>query len=295
MSVKEPLTSYLQWGDVPQLSDPVMLAGFHGWSDAGGVSSDTLEFLIEALKPSIFATLTNEPFLNYALDRPTGHIDGGLILHLEPMLTKFGHWSNSEGPHDLIIVLGREPHFNWHLYTRILLSVMVRLGAKRLYTVGGVQDAVSHSEAPLVSIVGSSASAIARTLAIEKEIQLSSYYGPVSIHSCLLKMCMDSGIEGVSLWGHVPAYLQKNPRMTAKLVSIIADAVEFECSVEALIRRSIEMERRINEILAKDPNLKQFVESIEGRKSPSKPSSGDDKIIRLNDFLRRDTHKDPPS
>jgi hypothetical protein len=141
-------------------------------------------------------------------------------------------------------------------------------------------------------MVASSAGVISDLVGLEESIKLSDYYGPVSIHSCLIRTSMDSGIEGVSLWGHAPPYLQKNPRLVAKLVSILNKATGMQCPVDLLIRKSIELDRRIHEILSKDPNLKQFVQSIEGTKRSRPTTPGSDKIIRLNDFLHRDSDDD---
>jgi proteasome assembly chaperone (PAC2) family protein len=209
------------------------------------------------------------------------------------MATELAVWSNPDGDHDLIILLAKEPHLNWLLYSHILLSVMLRLGVKWLYTLGGVQDTVSHSAPPRISVVASSEAAVEMAVGLDGGIEPADYYGPVSIHSCLVRMCAERGIEAVSLWGHVPAYLQKNPRLVAKLVSILSAVAGLHCPVERLIRKSIEMDRKINEILAKDPNLKQFVESMEDSNDIESPTANDDKIIRLNDFLRRDFHTDP--
>ena len=292
MSKKDPHLAYMQWDYVPELKEPFFVAGFHGWSDAGNVSSDTLQYLMEQLRPQTFASLSNEPFVNYGLDRPVGEIENGIIRHLEPMVTVLTFCSNPEGKHDLILFLGREPNYNWLLFAGTLLDAMQRLGVKRLYTLGGVQDTISHSAPPRISVIGSSASAVAASTDMEGNIQPADYYGPVSIHSFLVRTCIERKIEAISLWGHVPAYLQKNPRMIAQMVKIISEASGVECPTESLVKRSIELDRRIDEILAKDPNLKQFVESIEG-KGGSLPQGGADNVIRLNDFLRRDSHKDP--
>lgn len=292
MSERESLSPYLNWDYVPELRDPCMVVGFHGWSDAGNVSSDTIEHLRETLQPRVFARLTNEPFINYTLDRPIGQIEDGLITHLDPMVTEFSCWSNPEGPKDLVLVLGKEPHFNWNLYSHILMSTLRRLSVKRLYTVGGVQDTISHSAPPHVSMVGSSAAVIAEMVALEEGIEPADYSGPLSIHSFLVRTSMESGIEGVSLWGHAPPYLQKNPRLVAKLVSILNSLTGLQCPLDLLIRKAIELDRRINDILSKDPNLKQFVQSIEGKTRSRPTGPGGDKIIRLNEFLRRDSDDD---
>ncbi len=96
-----------------------------------------------------------------------------------------------------------------------------------------------------------------------------------------------------TLWGHVPAYLQRSPRVVYKLITILNKAVGMKCPVQILRQQSIELDRKISEALAKDPGLRQFVESIEEKRSQKEPSSSDDKIIHMNDFLRRDPKKDP--
>jgi proteasome assembly chaperone (PAC2) family protein len=103
---------------------------------------------------------------------------------------------------------------------------------------------------------------------------------------------MESGLQAISLWGHAPAYLQKNPRLVARIVSILGKAMGFHCPVETLKRKAVELDRKISDALARDPNLKQLVESIEEKDISRRSSGRDDKIIHLNDFLRRDPHED---
>jgi hypothetical protein len=145
----------------------------------------------------------------------------------------------------------------------------------------------------VVSVVGSSLSVTADAAQLDPGIRRAEYQGPVSIHSCLVRTCAQAGTEAVSLWGHVPAYVQKSPRLVAKLVTILNRAVGMECPVDALKQKSIELDRKIDEALAKDPSLKQFVETLESQDGIDTSSPGDEKVIRLNQFLRRDPKKDP--
>lgn len=282
-----------QWTQVPELRDPYLIMGFHGWSNAGSVSSDTVQYLMDALQARPVATLSDEHFVNYTVDRPSARIENGAIDYLESMCTDLTCWTNGEGERDLLFMLGREPHFNWLTYARIVSDMMSRLGVRRLYTIGGVQDTISHSSPALVTLVGSSSDVIAGTVQLNHGIRPAEYHGPVSIHSYLIKNCMDAGTEAVSLWGHVPAYLQKSPRLVAKMIAILSKAAGMDCSVESLKQKSIELDRRIDEALAKDPSLKEFVETLESRDGLTPSSVGDEKVIRLNQFLRRDSKKDP--
>jgi proteasome assembly chaperone (PAC2) family protein len=285
--------SLFQWAQVPELRDPYLVLGFHGWSNAGSVSSDTLEYLVDVLQAKPAATLSDERFVNYTVDRPLARIENGAIEYLESMATALTCWTNGAGNRDLLFMLGREPHYNWLTYAQIILDMMSRLGVKRLYTIGGVQDTISHSSPALVTLVGSSAEVITGTMQLDQGIRPAEYYGPVSIHSYLIRNCMDAGIEAVSLWGHVPAYLQKSPRLVAKMITILNKAAGMDCSVESLKQKSIEMDRRIDEALAKDASLKEFVESLESQDGLTPSSAGHEKVIRLNQFLRRDSKKEP--
>jgi proteasome assembly chaperone (PAC2) family protein len=282
-----------EWHEIPELKAPVMVAGFRGWSDAGNVSSGTLQFLIETLQPKTAATISEEPFLHYTAERPVAQIEDGIIHELEPMITELTYWTNAEGDHDLVFLMAREPNFNWLCYAKSVLDVVRRLNIQRFYTIGGVQDTISHSAPVLVTVVGSTATAVAEVMELEEGVRAAEYYGPVSIHSYLIRACAEAAVEAVSLWGHVPAYLQKSPRVMAKLVSILNKAVGMHCPVQSLNQKSIELDRKINEALSRDPDLKHLVETIEGKDNPKPSASGDDKVIRMNDFVRRDPRKDP--
>lgn len=278
--------------EVPQLRDPCLIAGFYGWSDAGSVSSDVLAYLAEALQPRLIGTIEDEHFINYVLNRPVAQIEEGVIRQMEPCQTELRCWGNPGSGSDLVCLLGKEPHMNWFAYVDTILDAVKRLGIKRIFTIGGVQDATSHTRPPIVSAVGSSPYALRRILTSDETIKLADYHGPVSIHSCLIKRCMEKGMEAVSLWGHVPAYLQKNPRVVTKIITILNKAVGMDCPLEMLRHQTLDLEHKLQEALSRDPNLRRLVESLENEGSSEK-LPGEEKVIRLNDFLRRDLRKDP--
>lgn len=285
-------SSHLKWEAVPKLTNPIFVAGFHGWSNAGSVSSDTLEYLMESLKPQVFAKLSLEPFINFTLDRPIGQIEDGVIHDLEPLFTELLFWHNPRGEHDLIFLLGKEPHFGWQCYARIFVEIMTKLNATRLYTIGGVQDTVSHYATPVISVVASSPYMVATTAPLEEGVRSAEYYGPVSIHSYLIERCTGAGMEAISLWGHVPAYLQKSPRVVAKIVTILNKAAGLQCPLDDLHQKAMELDRKINEAVRKDPNLKRLIQTIERETQSASRSGSDEKVIRLNDFLHRGPHDD---
>jgi len=281
------------WQDYSgELRNPFLIVGFQGWSDAGAVSSDTLQHLTEVFRPQRLATISYEPFLNFTLERPVAQVENGIIHDIEPMFAEIVLWNNPDGDHDVAMMLGKEPHHAWLTFSATVAEVMRKLEVKQLFTIGGVQDTVSHKARPTVSIVGSTPEVVDRALELDEDLSAAEYYGPISIHSFLVKECAALGIPALSLWGHAPAYLQKNPRLVARIVSILGEAMGFLCPVDTLKQKAVELDRRISEAMTRDPNLKKLVESIHEKERSQTLSSGDEKIIRLNDFVRRDPSKD---
>lgn len=282
----------VEWEDnVRELRDPILIAGFHGWSDAGAVSSDTLHYLMEVLQPQRLATISCEPFLNYTLDRPVAQVEDGLLHDMESPVIELAFWENPDGNRDLVLMIGKEPHYAWLTFSATVGEIMRNLGVRQLVTVGGVQDSISHKALPTVSVVGSSPEAVEYAQQLDGSIVPADYHGPVSIHSCLLKACMEAGIQAISLWGHTPTYLQKNPRLVARLVTLLGKAVGYPFPLEGLKQKAAELDRKIREAVARDPDLRQLVEAVEEKHRSRRAPTGDDNIIRLDDFVRRDPHR----
>ncbi len=287
------LGSKLKWLEIPKLKDPYLIGGFYGWSNAGNVSSDTISYLKEFLRPHRFAVLSDdEGFTNYALDRPIGHIENGIILRIEALSPEFMYWKDPEGKRDLILLLDREPQGSWSSYTQIILEIFQKFEVKRLYTIGGVQDTISHSAPVLISVVGSTPDIVTEALQSDSGIQSTNYYGPVSIHSYMIKIAMEANLEALSLWGHVPAYLQRSPKVVEKIIRVLNAALGINCPTELLQRQSVELDRKINEAISKDPSLREIIANVEDTSPESKPSPDGGKIIHLNDFLRRDPNRE---
>ncbi len=285
---KDFLNLVVSWRTTPKLRRPIMLAGFFGWSNAGCVSSDTLEYLHAVLHPEVFASMSNEAFSNYTIERPTARIEDGVILEMEVLETNFSFYRNPDGRHDAVLFLGREPAYSWQSYSEMIIGVMEQLGVERFYTFGGVQDTVSHLSPPVVSVVAATSFMVSELCGANKGITPAAYSGPISIHSYLLRACAENGIEAASFWGHAPAYLQKNPRVVARLVSVINSLTGLDVPISHLDHQAIELDRKINEAVAKDPNLRKLVEAVECEQELDMPPASREKVIRLEDFVRRD-------
>ncbi len=292
MVEKKFASQHIQLLNHPDLKAPYMVMGFHGWSNAAAVSADTIKFIKANLGAQVFALINEEPFQDFATERPVGLIENGLLKSLDPCSTEIHFWQNDSGPHDVVFMLGKEPCIFWSDYCHGIFDLATLFGVQRIYTVGGVQDTISHTSQTPLTVVASNADLLLETLSLGPGIQPADYHGPVSIHSKIVSLAASESIDIVSIWAHVPAYLQRSPRAVAKVISIFNTAFDLGCPVDVLISKSMDLDIRINEAMANDPDLRQFVETIEG-KPRLKKTSKSDKVIRLNDFVKRDPAKNP--
>ncbi len=282
----------LEWLNAPDLKAPFLIMGFRGWSDAGNVATDSLRHLNDFFQTETLAALDEEAFLHLTDDRPVATIEQGLIREMELCRSEVSGARNVEGAHDLVMFSGREPSINWSDYCNAVSEIIYRLKIQKLFTIGGVQDTVSHCAQPLVTVVGSTVEAVKEATALGPGIQPAKYHGPISIHSRLVGTAAQCGITAISLWAHVPAYLHKSPRAVAAIIAILNKALGADCPIDVLIRKSLELDRKIKEALSKDPALRQYVETIEG-KADQGPGIRTDNVIRLKDFLKKDSSKEP--
>lgn len=63
---------------VPELIDPVMVAAFEGWNDAGDAASAAVAHLDREWKGEVFAALDAEDYYDFQVNRPTVFLDGGV-------------------------------------------------------------------------------------------------------------------------------------------------------------------------------------------------------------------------
>lgn len=63
---------------VPELIDPVMVAAFEGWNDAGDAASTAVAHLDREWKGEVFAALDAEDYYDFQVNRPTLWLDGGV-------------------------------------------------------------------------------------------------------------------------------------------------------------------------------------------------------------------------
>src|SRR6476660_3862482 len=124
----------LEFEDVPELIDPVLIAAFEGWNDAGEAATSAVRHLAEVWDAEVVAALDPEDYYDFQVNRPRVSLEDG-----RRVLT----WSFSRDPvatetgldRDVVLVQGIEPSMRWRAFTVELLELAERFGVTTIVTV----------------------------------------------------------------------------------------------------------------------------------------------------------------
>ncbi len=276
---------------MPQLKDPILVAGFDGWGNALDVSKTTVSYLIRNLKAERFAEINPDLFYRYDSARPMVHIEGGTLEDISPPGGAFYSAEMDPKGKSIVILKADEPHLKWQLFTGELLALCEKLGIRTIITVGSMYDDVLHSDRIMSGIA--STETLYKKL-IEKDIIPISYKGPSGIHSTIHAEGQKKGIHCISLWSHCPYYLQGTTHygLCSSMVSLLAFLGNFDLDTEELDKRWREINQQIQEVIANSAELQAMVNEI--RKAQVKGSwasmkaseKTDGKVIDLRRFMK---------
>ncbi len=274
----------------PKLKRPILIAGFEGWPNAGNIATDTLNFLQQGLPARKFAEMDPDPFYKYSDVRPSIKVEKGQIVDFCFSPYEF-FYHQAKGSHDVILFSGNEPELGWQQFCDSFLDLAADLAVEMLLTVGGTYDYITHNQEPIVSGIFNDASL--RQLFIDSRIKAAEYHGPMSIHTLLLIEARKKGIDAISVWGHVPQYLQSNNLpIIYQVVLHLQDLGAFDLDLSDLQYKAAELQKQINILVQKSPELMRIIEKIEkgmhrkAHAAPSKPLKH--KVIDLSTFVKKD-------
>lgn len=249
------------WIDPPLLRDPVAVVAFDGWGDAGSSATIALEHLLERFTARRVALIDSDEFFDFQVERP--------VVDMDVTGTRRVEWADTELfvldlpslDHDVVLVVGEEPHTRWKLYTRTVADVLAGLGVGSVVTLGAFAGQVSHSLP--VPVVGSAThpAVLARIGA-----GASEYAGPVGVVGVLNHELSARGVDVTSLWAAVPHYLsnQDYPPGGLALLTAVAGLLGTDLEAEDLETVAAEFAREVDEILDAG-DLRGYVDDLEAR------------------------------
>ncbi|MFF5567410.1 PAC2 family protein [Streptomyces sp. NPDC012623] len=271
---------------VPELVDPVMVAAFEGWNDAGDAASTAVAHLHREWKGEVFAALDAEDYYDFQVNRPTVYLEGGQRKITWPTTRLSVVRVGGEKPRDLVLVRGIEPSMRWRSFCNELLGFAHELGVEMVVILGALLGDTPHTRPVPVSGVTSDAD-LARTMDLEE----TRYEGPTGIVGILQEACTHAGVPAVSLWAAVPHYVSQppNPKATLALLNRLEDLIGLRVPQGELAEDARAWQLGVDQLAAEDTEVAEYVQSLEeARDTAELPEASGEAIAReFERYLRR--------
>ncbi|MGW7418229.1 PAC2 family protein [Streptomyces sp. NPDC054863] len=271
---------------VPELVDPVMVAAFEGWNDAGDAASAAVAHLEREWKGEVFAALDAEDYYDFQVNRPTVFLENGVRKVTWPTTRLSVVRTGGEKPRDLVLVRGIEPSMRWRSFCNEILGFAHELGVEMVVVLGALLGDTPHTRPVPVSGVTSDPD-LARTMDLEE----TRYEGPTGIVGILQEACTHAGVPAVSLWAAVPHYVSQppNPKATLALLNRLEDLIGLRIPLGELAEDARAWQVGVDQLAAEDSEVAEYVQSLEeARDTADLPEASGEAIAReFERYLRR--------
>ena len=274
----------------PPLDDPVLLIGLAGWGDAASAASDAVDWLTEDSNPVV--SFDPDAIFDYRSNRPILRASAGSTLSVT--------WPRMELVHiapdgrDVLALVGNEPDYQWRSIAAALVEFARRFGVSQVVTVGSVPTPVRH--AMPTAVFGSASDS--RLLLPGDEVLMDEIVVPASAGTTFRAALEDAGVSTIGYWAQVPQYVGRpyQPAIHALLVKIV-DQIDIELDLGKVEIEAHEQIARLDDILAKRADARDFVEGLElsvgtTSKIPTDLPTADEIADEIAQFLRASGEED---
>ncbi len=240
------------------LTNPVVVAAFTGWNDAGDAASTTVRTLIETGGATALAEIDPETFTDFATVRP--HVRLDTQRNRTIVWPTVGVWSASLPGTDVVLVLGPEPALRWRTFCDQITAIADRLGAPTAFTLGALLADVPHTRK--TQIIGTATDA---SLLDRFDLERSRYEGPTGIVGVLHDALTRAGLPTASLWAAVPGYAAQlpSPRATFALLDRLCSMMGTPAPVAGVASQIADYDAKVAALIADDDDLVTYVSRLE--------------------------------
>ncbi len=276
--------------DLPRLVDPVLIAAFEGWNDAGEAASTALEHLELMWDAEPLLSIDPEEYYDFQVTRPHVRHAGGVTRRIEWQTTRLSVAALPGTERHVVLVNGIEPNLRWKTFCRELLGYVERLGVTKVITLGALLTDTPHTRPTPVSGIS-----FDRDSTSELDVEPSSYQGPTGIVGVFQNACIEAGIPAMSFWAAVPHYVSQAPvpKAAVALLHRVEEVLDVEVPLGGLPERAEEWERTVSEMAEADDEVRDYVRQLEEQaeaddETPSlEEADGDAIAADFERYLRR--------
>ncbi|MET9067484.1 PAC2 family protein [Streptosporangium sandarakinum] len=271
---------------LPKLVDPVLIAAFEGWNDAGEASSGVIAHLENEWKATPLVSFDPEDYYDFQVTRPIVEMGDGLTRSITWPTTRLLVARPPGADRDVVLLRGIEPNMRWRTFCQEITEVCRHVGVELAVLLGALLNDSPHTRP--VPIVGSASD---EDLARAINLELSRYEGPTGVVGVLQHILGASGIPAVSLWASVPHYVAQppNPKATMALLRRLEDLLDIPMPLGDLAEESRAWEHGVDELASQDSEVAEYVKELEERKDAAElpEASGDAIAAEFERYLRR--------
>jgi len=278
---------------LPELKNPVLVAAFEGWNDAGDAATGAVEFLELAWDANPLAELDADEYYDFQVNRPIVSLVDGVSRRITWPTTRLSVCRPEGADFDLVLVRGIEPNLRWRSFCAELLDIVQTLGVRTVVTLGALLSDSPHTRPTPVS--GTSYDPASAT---RYGLDNSRYEGPTGIVGVLQDACVKAGIPAISFWAAVPHYVAQppNPKATMALLHRVEEVLDIAVPLGELPAQADEWQKLVDEMAEEDEDVQEYIRNLEERDDDGelREASGDSIAQEFERYLRRRDRGGPP-
>lgn len=271
--------------DLPD-DEPVMLAAFEGWNDAGSAATQALQHLHEAWGAEQVDELDPEEYHDFQVNRPTVGTGPDGRRGITWPTTAVAVAETSRAGRRVVLVHGIEPSMRWRRYCAELLDIAAGLGVRTVVTVGALLADVPHTR-PIPVNATSEDAALREAAGLEP----NTYEGPTGIVGVLQHEAAARGLRSLSLWAAVPHYVAHppSPKATLAILHRVEQLLGEPVPLGELPDDAAAWQLGVDELAGEDNEIGEYVRQLEEAKDTADlPEASGEAIAReFERYLRR--------
>jgi len=275
----------LVWEQRPDLRDPLLVAAFEGWNDAGDAATAAAEWLVQRSQAERFASVDSDSHVDYQSRRPRVELVNGVARSIT--WPTHDYYAGSFAERDLVVLRAVEPNIRWREYCETVMSVAAATRCSMVVTFGALLGDVPHTRR--VRVTGT---ATDPELVGSLGLVPSRYEGPTGIVGVLHDACRAAGMKSVSLWAPVPHYIASppNPPATRALLERFGALTGLSFDLAGLEQLADVWRAQVDRAIADNDEVKTYVRELEARVDEQAAEEqgvvlGEDTVPDVDDFV----------
>ena len=248
--------------ELTRLRDPVLVAAFEGWNDAGDAASGAVEHLELCWDAEPLTEIDSEDYYDFQVTRPVVRMVDGVTREIQWPATRLSVCRPAGASRDVVLLHGIEPNMRWRSFCGELLRIMDQLGVTTVVTLGALLADTAHTRP--VPVTGTAPDPESAT---RYNVEQTRYEGPTGITGVLQDACVRAGIPALSFWAAVPHYVSQppNPKATIALLHRVEEVLDVEVPLVGLPEQAADWETTVTEMAEEDEDVLGYVRSLEER------------------------------